>query len=220
MPLTNSAFIRYFNARERIIIALLVGIICFSVGHSLRYEPIIKALIAWIGFTTTYLLSSWIIIYRMPIVQIQTLAVKEDGSRFVVHLFILLCTMASLVGIVAAAIAQKNQDVHQITYIVVAVLSLFNSWVLIHTLYIFHYARLYYGQKQAGGLEFPGDEQPDYLDFAYFSLDMGTTFQVSDVVVTSKAIRRVVMYHGLIAFGLNTFVVAIVINLIASLIGS
>jgi len=41
------------------------------------------------------------------------------------------------------------------------------------------------------------------------------TFQVSDVEVTSKRMRRLALYHGLLSFGYNTVIVALTINIIA-----
>ena len=102
--------------------------------------------------------------------------------------------------------------------VLIAVGSMISSWALVHTLYTFHYAHLYYKTKGGKGLDYPGDEKPDYLDFAYFSFVMGCTFQVSDVEISSKEIRRVALFHGLLSFALNTFVVALTINIIAGLI--
>lgn len=64
---------------------------------------------------------------------------------------------------------------------------------------------------------FPSENIPDYLDFAYFSFVIGMTFQVSDIQITDKKIRRLVLLHGLISFILNTFVVALTVNFIAGL---
>ncbi len=95
---------------------------------------------------------------------------------------------------------------------------------MVHTMFTFHYAHIYYDDDEnnaahhAGGLEFP-KEKPDYLDFAYFSFVIGMTFQVSDVEISARLIRRVALLHGLLAFLLNTFVVALTINLIAGLRG-
>jgi uncharacterized membrane protein len=97
------------------------------------------------------------------------------------------------------------------------------SWAIIHTTFGFHYANRYYDDAEgdpkihAGGLDFPNEKNPDYLDFAYFSFVIGMTFQVSDVTITSRKIRRLALLHGLISFALNTFVVALTINLIAGL---
>jgi uncharacterized membrane protein len=97
------------------------------------------------------------------------------------------------------------------------------SWIMVHTLFAFHYAHDYYmphktdKTRHTGGLDFPGNERPDYIDFAYFSFVIGCTFQVSDIEISSKKIRRLVFVHQLISFGLNTFVLALSINLVASL---
>jgi uncharacterized membrane protein len=71
--------------------------------------------------------------------------------------------------------------------------------------------------KHIGGLEFPGDAQPDYLDFAYFSFVLGMTFQVSDVQITSHRLRRVALLHSIISFFFTTVILALSINLLASL---
>lgn len=90
---------------------------------------------------------------------------------------------------------------------------------MLHSIYIFHYAHIYYDNrnKKIWGLDFPNDLNPDYLDFAYFSLVLGSTFQVSDVSITEKRIRRIALIHWILSFLLNSFVVALTINLIASL---
>ena len=67
------------------------------------------------------------------------------------------------------------------------------------------------------GLDFPDEKKPDYIDFAYFSFIIGMTFQVSDVSISARGIRRTALAHALLAFALNTFVVALTINLVAGL---
>ena len=95
------------------------------------------------------------------------------------------------------------------------------SWVMLHTIFTLHYAHLYYSKIKdnptVSGLDFPEEKKPDYIDFAYFSFIIGMTFQVSDVQINSRIIRRTALAHSLLAFALNTFVVALTINLIAGL---
>ena len=68
-----------------------------------------------------------------------------------------------------------------------------------------------------GGLAFPGDEkEPDYWDFVYFSFVIGMTSQVSDVGITSKAIRRTVAAHGIVSFFSNAALLALTVNIAAS----
>jgi uncharacterized membrane protein len=44
------------------------------------------------------------------------------------------------------------------------------------------------------------------------------TFQVSDVQITSPHIRALALLHGLISFGYNTAILALVVNTVAGLL--
>ena len=94
------------------------------------------------------------------------------------------------------------------------------SWVFIHTIFALHYAHDYYGEhgNKQSGLNFPGDDTPDYWDFVYFSLVIGMTAQVSDVAVASKLIRRTVTAHGIVSFFFNVALLALMVNVAASAI--
>ena len=74
------------------------------------------------------------------------------------------------------------------------------------------------GADITGGLEFPGEKRPDYLDFLYFSLVLGMTFQVSDVQITARKFRRLAAAHGLLSFLYNTIILALTVNIAAGLL--
>jgi len=155
----------------------------------------------------------------MPVTTIAKKAQQEDGSRLFVSLFIILVTVSCFISVLMIIISTKDKQLDNSFIIIICMLAILASWCLVHTIYTFHYARLYYENGSKGsGLEFPGDDKPDYLDFTYFSFVMGCTFQVSDVGISSKKIRRVALFHGLLSFVLNTFVVALTINIISGLI--
>lgn len=99
----------------------------------------------------------------------------------------------------------------------VAAASIVLSWLFMNTLFALHYAHGYYGDygKQHEGLDFPGTKEPDYWDFAYFAIVVGMTSQVSDVQVTSRYLRRMVLLHGVIAFFFNVFIIAVSVNIMA-----
>ena len=97
------------------------------------------------------------------------------------------------------------------------------SWLVTHTLFALRYAHEYYeplGTLDAvqGGLDFPGGAPPDYWDFFYFSAVLGMTFQVSDVQVTNRKLRRLATVHGIVSFVFNTVIVALTVNIAASLL--
>ncbi len=95
------------------------------------------------------------------------------------------------------------------------------AWLLTHTACTLRYAHLYYrdDREGVGGLTFPGERPPDYLDFAYFAFTVGMCFQVSDVTITSRLIRRAVTGHALLSFAYNTAVLALALNLLTGLVG-
>ncbi len=101
------------------------------------------------------------------------------------------------------------------------------AWLVTHTMFGLHYAHLYYGgdddptddkDTHRAGLEFPGEAKPDYWDFLYFSFVVGMTCQVSDVQVTGRTMRRLTLVHGVLSFFFNTVVLAVAINVAASLL--
>ena len=140
-----------------------------------------------------------------------------------VFILILLTCFASMLMVLLLMLSAESKSAGVLFYIPVSVAGILLSWFMVHCMFTIHYAHIYYdddeedASKHAGGLDFPQEKHPDYLDFAYFAFVIGMTFQVSDVAITNKKLRRIALIHGLLAFGLNTFVVALTINLIAGL---
>ena len=91
------------------------------------------------------------------------------------------------------------------------------SWLAVQTVFTLRYAHLYYSRRP-GGIDFNGDEEPDYRDFAYLALTIGMTYQVSDTNLTTKVMRRTATRQGLLSYVFGTFVVAMTINVVAGLI--
>lgn len=66
---------------------------------------------------------------------------------------------------------------------------------------------------------FQKTDQPDYLDFVYFSYIIGTSAQTADVSITNSQLRHLNIFHCVLAFIFNTVILAVAINVAASLIG-
>jgi uncharacterized membrane protein len=175
----------------------------------------------WITFALTYIIISIIIFLKLQVSDIENNANKEDGSKIFVFISILLSSFASMLTVLLLMLSDSMRTQEALT-IAISILGIMVSWLLVHTIFTFHYANMYYSKKiyitsDDCPLIFPGKVKPDYVDFAYFSFVIGMTFQVSDVEIASHRIRRVALVHGLLSFTLNTFVVALTINLIAGL---
>jgi uncharacterized membrane protein len=71
-----------------------------------------------------------------------------------------------------------------------------------------------------GGLHFPRDPQPDYWDFVYFAFGVGMAAQVADVMVTSKSIRRFVLFHSIVSFFFNVTLIAMAVSIVGDFISA
>jgi uncharacterized membrane protein len=155
------------------------------------------------------------------VADIEKLANKEDGSRVFVLISVLVASFASMFTVLLLMLSAGKTSGQGWGNIILSITGIMTAWVMLHTIFTFHYAHLYYsktkGNPNVSGLDFPDEKKPDYIDFAYFSFVIGMTFQVSDVQINSRIIRRTALAHSLLAFALSTFVVALTINLIAGL---
>ena len=221
---TIAHFIQQLHPLHRVVISLGLSAIAFIVIQNTDLNIFVKLLIVWNVYALSYCLTSWIVFFSRTCDQIMQHAKEEDGSRVFVYFVILLSSFASLFNVLLLISSDDATRTATFIYVPLTILGMLLSWMMVHITFAFHYAHLFYddddegnSHKHAGGLNFPKENKPDYLDFAYFSFIIGMTFQVSDVQITSRNLRRLVLLHSLLAFGLNTFVVALTINLIAGL---
>ncbi|MEP7278628.1 MAG: DUF1345 domain-containing protein [Bacteroidota bacterium] len=212
----------HMRSIHRLIMGVVAVIIAFGLLRKIVANPLVMTMVLWDVFCVISLMSGWAVFFTCSPARMRHIASKEDGSRAFVFFIVLISSLASMVTVLLL-ILSKTASPPQGLYLSVAIGGMLLSWIMVHTTFCFHYANMYYGndetrpENHAGGLDFPEEKAPDYLDFAYFSFVIGMTFQVSDVVITSREIRRLVLVHGLLAFALNTFVVALTVNLVAGL---
>lgn len=220
---SGNTFLLNHSPLIRTIISLAVAAVVFVFLYKNGENLLFPGILSWIGFAATFLGFSWYIIFNRKVEEIKRKANEDDGSVAFVFVVIILSSLASMFAVLLLTTSKDKAVQDHVLMIPSAVIAMVLSWFIIHTQYIFHYAHEYYDcddaeeNNQVGGLDFPEEDNPDYLDFAYFSLCMGCTFQVSDVDVNSKIMRKIVMMHGLLSFFLNTFVVALTINLVAGM---
>jgi len=215
----NNLFLK-MRPLHRMFLGIAFSLAVYFIIPGNSVSPLLLAMLLWITFAFVFTLSDWIILFTRPIEQIKRVAQQDDGSKVFVFTMIVISSFASMFTVLLLIVSGETKNTETALFVPVAVGGMLLAWLMTHTVFIFHYAHLYYGDDERGaaaGLNFPGEEAPDYIDFAYFSFVIGCTFQVSDVEISSKRIRRVVLLHGLLSFALNTFVVALTINLVAGL---
>jgi uncharacterized membrane protein len=208
--------LRIAHARPKLVASIAFGVAIALLLPS-EWRWILRALIGWDACVALYLIIAYWYIARCEVGLIRQRAAAEDEGRVAVLVLTVTSTLASLAAIVLL-LGQgdgKNEPLHLLFSGVTILL----SWGFVHSIFATHYAHEFYSEgPTATGLKFPGDAKPDYLDFVYFSFVIGMTFQVSDVAVTSRSIRRTVLAHGIISFMFNVALLAIMINIAASAI--
>lgn len=214
------------DAQHRFMIGLVVSVIALFLTYSRLSTPA-TILITWMAFSLSVIVLIWIAFLSSHPREVRKIAKLQDSSRVMLFAFVITASVISLGAVYYLLKSAKAHGNNAGEHISLAIAAVFVSWWLVHTIFTTRYAHIYYDTdrddgtpKKGGGLQFPDECEPDYLDFVYFSFVIGMTFQVSDVEISSRQIRRLAWLHGLISFIFNTAIVALSINIISGLVSS
>lgn len=208
--------------RPRLILGLLVGAI-LAMAWPVELPLVTRLLLGWNVGAWTYLSLVLLMMGRADAahVQQQARALAEGMGG------VLLLAMAGALASLAAIALEFSQVRHGMgvvqgwPYLLLALSTVAGSWLLLPVEFALAYASLYHrGHGGAHGLEFPGDNSAlDYGDFLYFAITLAATSQTSDVAVSAKPMRRLVLLQTVVSFVFNTGVLALTINILAGLLG-
>lgn len=213
------------SLHRRLAVAIAVAAVVFvALRGRVRIET--AAIASWDAFAFVILALDWVVILMTPHNKLRERAQEQDLSRSLISLFVVIASCAALFAVGFLIRTNKEQiGGHFTLHLLLTLLTVIFSWGLVHTVFGFRYAHAFYGDsdepgvhRHAAGLIFPGDRPPDYFDFAYFSIVVGMTCQVSDVQITSRRLRRLTLMHSVLAFGFNTIILALLINTVSSLL--
>jgi len=210
------------QALGRSVLAAMVGLTAALVVPA-RAGYAIRLLAGW--DTTALVMSglAWWLISRAGAPETRRHAAADDPGRTAVWALLLVASTVSVFATStvlrqARALAPDARGL----FVAGCLLAVSSSWTLTHTVYTLRYAHLYYRDDGAGegGLTFPSvgkSTLPTYLDFAYFAFTIGMCFQVSDVTISRREIRRAALAHALLSFAYNTVILAVALNLVIGL---
>lgn len=210
---------------KKIIICLILAAAVYAISYLFKLETSNRLILVWDMFCISMILFSWILFTTTNSDDLCIVVEKQDDGLKIIFTIVLVAISFSVFGTLALLVEKNESTVNKFWHTIISLSPVLLSWVLLHTMFAIRYAHLYHDHNllgtgsNVGGIEFPSKEDPDYLDFAYFSFIIGMTFQVSDVTVSSRTIRRFVLMHSLISFAFNTIIVALTINTLAGLKG-
>jgi uncharacterized membrane protein len=233
------------RARPSLLIGIVTGAAALGLSLLAPMHWTTRAVGVWdLAITVTMIL--WLRLMSKPATphELAKRSAQLDEGRGAILFLSVFAAIAALTA-VGLEIAEAKHDASGWRGLRVAasIVTVALSWAFVHLNFALHYAHEFYGAdepdgdlvteklaakpapklakaklKQREGLKFPGaDRTPDYWDFLHFSFVIGVAAQTADIAIESRTIRRIVTWHGTIAFLFNTVVLAVTINLASSL---
>lgn len=209
-PLKTLSAWQQASAGTHLLVASLVGLIfggAVGVAHSWR----MGGLVAWVAAASVFVFWTWTALGSLDARDTATLAQREDPSRALRDLVLLGVAALSMIAVALVIVPAGRSGWPML---VLGVACVVVSWMVVPTVYMLRYARLFYAEP-IGGLTFECD--PTYRDFAYVAFTIAMTFQVSDTEVRSTAIRRTVLGQALLSFLFSAIIIAVTINVIGGM---
>ncbi|WP_238914494.1 DUF1345 domain-containing protein [Achromobacter insolitus] len=211
----SGAALPFFHAHRRLVAC--AGLLLATAGglYALGVPWVLALLLGFDAGALVFLLMTARVFGRTSAAAMRRHAQQQDVGRTGV-----LWSSVALSCMVMMALwveLQGEGGVSSVLAMLAAAATIILSWLYMNMIFALHYAHGYYGHGNAmhKGLDFPGTDEPDYWDFAYFALVLGMTFQVSDVQIVNRRVRRTALTHSVIAFFFNVFIIAISVNVAA-----
>ena len=220
----SKCYAAIIDPRIRVILAVVIGLLTYLfIPQGARFE--IRLLLAW-DLGVLFLLT--VILTMMKKADAEyTLhrSQRQEPSNIATLVFTALISGASMVAVAFMLNDGKNWKVNPANlHLGLCTIAIFAAWFLQHTFFALHYARLYYDEMDdvseagyKGGLEFPGNQIPDYWDFMYYSFTIAMCYQTSDVSISNAPMRRLTLVHSILSFIFVALVIGLVVNVVSNL---
>jgi uncharacterized membrane protein len=218
----RNRFLRQVRSRPRLFISTGAAIaLAMFLPESVASHAVTRWLIAWNAGTGLYVILAAIMMTRSTPHRRRHRAQLQDDGQLTILVLVVVAAAASLAAIAGElAVVKDMHGLIKVAHIALAGVTVLSSWAFIQVMFALHYAHDYYAAACHGrpaGLEFPKEESPEYGDFFYFAAVIGTSGQTADVSFVSTPMRRIGSLHCILAYIFNTTVLALLINIGASL---
>jgi uncharacterized membrane protein len=186
-------------------------------------STITASLFGWNVGVWLYLVLIGLSMLRADQTHLRKVALAHAEGAFTVSVAVIAAALASFAAIVLELAAAKSagSPPHALPQVALTLVTVTGSWLLLPTLFMLNYATLYYTVDRGTGLHFPPDAdaepRPTYADFAYFSFTIAVALQTADVAITTTRMRQLVIAQSVLSFVFNTTILALLVNIAASL---
>ncbi|MCY7304863.1 MAG: DUF1345 domain-containing protein [Rhodoferax sp.] len=223
MDLKQTPLLRHLIKRARLTVSVVLGVVLYAaLPTDLAGAASTRFLISWNCAVALYLLLIGLVMAGATPETIRERAIEQEEGGKTLLLLVVLTAVAILTAIVVELSAVSGQGSRERQgRIALTALTVVSSWAFTHLMFAVHYAHHYYSnleRNEAPGIQFPGNEPPQYGDFLYLAGVIGTSGQTADIAFSSRPMRRVALGHCILAFAFNTTVLALTVNIAASLL--
>jgi uncharacterized membrane protein len=204
---------------HRLLFCALAGVVAGAAWPDVE-TLLSRALIGWNVMAWSYLMWVVVVLARADSGHIKRVALAQAESAATVTAIVVVAALTSLIAVVFELAAAKAAGPHHmLAHGLFAFITVLGCWLVLPLLFSLTYAAAYYRRDPDSGLEFPGATagyEPDHTDFLYFAFTVAVTAQTSDVAVTTREMRRIVLFQSVLSFVFNTTILAFSINAAAS----
>jgi uncharacterized membrane protein len=229
-----SSPLRHILSRIRLVGSCVIGAVTYALTPA-TLGTSSRILIGWNVAIGVFLILLAIMWAQSTHESMRKRARELDEGRHTVLVLAMAASLCSLIAIVIelSNLKQASGGVAAL-HVGLSALTIVMSWTFVQAIFTEHYAHNYYlhadgsegdaddeddGKAASRGLHFPGEGRPDYFDFLYFSVTIGVANQTADVSIVSRGMRRLVLIHAVISYFFNTIILALTINIAASMLG-
>lgn len=213
----NAPRLPHLRHRIRILVCAGVGGAAAGVSGPFALWQL-TALIGWVAFAVALLGWVWFEVSDCDATNTRERATVVDPTRAWSATVVAVASVMSLAAVgFGLAEARERSGALAVALTVLSLLSVVLSWLTVHSMFILRYAHEYYSGP-VGGIEFPGGEEPDYRDFAYFAFTIGVAFAVSDTPVPGRVVRRIVYRQAMVSYFFGAIIVGLAINVMAGFV--
>jgi uncharacterized membrane protein len=215
--------IHIVRARPILTASIAVGLLSALIAPELiSMNHWVSLVVSWNIGSCFYLFLTFKMMLQADPDQIRAYALRQDTGNYTILALVIFSAIVCLVAnIMVLGISKNLEGNDKLFHILLAALTILTSWAFTQMMFAVHYAHDFYtalSKQRAPGLLFPGHDEPDYLDFLYFSCMIGTSAQTSDISLTTRSMRRVCLVHCAMAYFFNTTLIALTINIAAGFI--
>jgi len=202
---------------RHILASIVVGVIVAVLMVAID-KPMLAASVGWDAAAFVFLLTTWLHLWPMDEERTKKTVDTEAPTMLITESMVIVAAILSLGTVVLLLFNNSAQELSPVVRSVVGLTTIGLAWLVVHTVFALRYARQYY-TTPVGGIDFHMTDLPCYADFVYVSFGVGMSFEIADTDISTTPLRRTVVKHALLSYLFATIILAVTLNLIASING-